>query len=240
MMVSGERGGDARFDRTEAQEMEIKGLKDDDGQGDSMLSQLFKAIDLSALQYRSSKEIVGRAFEVYFTGEASIDDGGPYRESYDNVCGDIQKPDLLPLTLETENKLNLHGDSRECFILNHNSTKKHHEKMFKQLGWLLGYGIKNEFPMPLDFPPFFWKQIIGEIAQVRERDLADVDIYKSQMLQEIKRSAADLSEEEFDAMYEDYTFVTDVSKSQTVSLIPGGERIKLTKANHEEYIRLVL
>ena len=52
------------------------------------------------------------------------------------------------------------------------------------------------------------------------------------------RASAELSDEEFDALFGDQTFVTDIAKDQIVPLVPGGEHIKLTKQNYKEYIRL--
>ena len=63
------------------------------------------------------KDMDRRAFEANFLHEGSIDDGGPYRESFDFVCMELSSA-VLPLLIPTENKKQNHGDMRECLILN--------------------------------------------------------------------------------------------------------------------------
>ena len=58
-------------------------------------------------------------------GEASIDVGGPFRESLSNVSKDIQS-DILPLMIRSANNKNNHGEHRDCYVINSNSRNPSH------------------------------------------------------------------------------------------------------------------
>lgn len=107
-------------------------------------------------------------------GEGSIDAGGPYRESLTNICSEIES-DNLPLLIKTANNRNNHGEFRDCWVPNPKSNNPTHLEMFKFLGHLLGYCIRTLCPIPLHFPPVFWKLILNE--PLESKDLKSFDTY---------------------------------------------------------------
>ena len=81
-----------------------------------------------------------KAYEAIFRGEGSIDDGGPFRESIENMIDEIQSS-TLPLLIPTQNHKNDHGFNRDCWTINPSSTSPHHLEMYKFLGRPYWYGI---------------------------------------------------------------------------------------------------
>jgi hypothetical protein len=66
-----------------------------------------------------------RVLRVEFIEEASIDAGGPYRETLNNMIEDLEKG-TVPLLKKTANNQNNHGANRECFTVNEASTMPTH------------------------------------------------------------------------------------------------------------------
>jgi E3 ubiquitin-protein ligase HERC2 len=105
--------------------------------------------------------VEARCWTVGFQGEASIDAGGPYRESLDNMAKELES-DLLPLLIKSPNNRNDHGSNRDCFILNPSARSPTHLEMFKFFGALLSFHIGTKSPTPLHLAPSVWKSILGE------------------------------------------------------------------------------
>ena len=59
-----------------------------------------------------------RVFRANFKGEGSIDAGGPYRETMENISKELSSS-VLPILIPTENQRHEIGAMRECFVLNH-------------------------------------------------------------------------------------------------------------------------
>ncbi len=115
-----------------------------------------------------------KSFSAKFLGEGSIDAGGPYRETLTNLCAEIEGPSL-PLTIKSVNNRNNHGENRDSFVPNPASTTPTHLEMFKFLGYLIGNAIRSLSPLPLHFPPMFWKLILGDPCTLG--DLKGIDTY---------------------------------------------------------------
>lgn len=181
-------------------------------------------------------------FKVEFKGEGSIDVGGPYRETLTNICNELQSA-ALPLLIPTPNNKNNHGQFRECWMVNPSSTSASHLEMFTYFGHFIGAAIRSEQALPLDLAPIFWKLLIEETDVEsnadREMDLKAFDTYSWQVIEDLRNNTKDLSEEEFDAVVDEY-FVTLLSNGKEVELMPGGRNIKVTKNNLDEYILLVV
>ena len=115
--------------------------------------------------------------------------------------------------------------------------------MFTYFGYFIGAAIRSEQALPLDLAPIFWKLLIDETdlesEAEREMDLKSFDTYSWQVIKDLRDNTKDLSEEDFDSVIDEY-FVTLLSNGKEVELIPGGRNVKVTKANIEEYIRLVV
>jgi len=152
------------------------------------------------------------------------------------MCDEIES-DSLPLLIKTANNRNNHGENRDCFIPNPSSKNPTHLEMYKFLGHLLGYAIRTLCPLPLHFPPIFWKQLIND--ELSERDLKGFDTYSWQIIEDLKKQSKKLSEDEFDAVVEE-VFVTRLSDASEAELKPNGRNVKVTKANLDEYVSLLL
>jgi len=89
-------------------------------------------------------------------GEASGDDGGPFRDTLDNIAAELEL-DVLPLLMKSPNNKNNHGSNRDCFILNPSSRSPTHLDMYKFLGGFLAYHICSTAPIPIHLAPVLWK-----------------------------------------------------------------------------------
>jgi len=70
-----------------------------------------------------------KAFHAKFAGEASIDDGGPYRETLTNLVAEAES-DYLPLMVKTANNRNVIGFNRNCLLPNPQAITPTHAGMF--------------------------------------------------------------------------------------------------------------
>lgn len=76
-------------------------------------------------------EIVMKCFLL--TGESVDDCGGGYSESIAEMCDELMNGSL-PLLIPTPNGRDEAGTSRDCFLLNPQSSSAHHMNMFTFLG----------------------------------------------------------------------------------------------------------
>jgi hypothetical protein len=115
-----------------------------------------------------------KVYSVTFAGEASVDAGGPFRESLTNIVRDLEVG-TLPLLRKSVNNKNDHGENRECFVIDSLSKTPTHADMFRFLGVLVGYSFRSKSCMPFNLAPIFWKQLIDE--ELTENDLKGIDTY---------------------------------------------------------------
>jgi hypothetical protein len=92
------------FSRFKAQRYVIEGLVDK-GDGETLLSQMHQRFKTQGANYfenfrRNNAE--DRVWEAVFSGEGSIDDGGPYRESMENISNELTSG-VLSLLVKTPN-----------------------------------------------------------------------------------------------------------------------------------------
>ena len=126
-----------------------------------------------------------KAYEAVFRGEGSIDDGGPFRESIENIVDEIQSS-TLPLLVPTQNHKNDHGFNRDCWTINPSSKSPHHLEMYKFLGALIGMAFRSGHVMDFRFPPILWKAFIQEPLTIE--DLASTDIYAVQAIRVLDKN----------------------------------------------------
>jgi E3 ubiquitin-protein ligase HERC2 len=124
--------------------------------------------------------------KVNFSGEGSIDAGGPYRETLTNICKELMSP-ILPLLIPSPNNKNNHGQYRECWMINPSATSPIHLEMFKFFGLFIGTAIRSQQSLPLDLAPIFWKLLIEQTGEAQtdrenELDLKAFDTYSWQVL----------------------------------------------------------
>ena len=122
-------------------------------------------------------------------------------------------------------------------MLNPSSRSPTHIEMFKFLGAFLAFAIMTTSPIPIHLAPSIWKQLLGEELQMS--DLESFDAYSSQVLIDLRDHSSKLPEEEF-AKTVKLNFTTILTNGEETSLKSGLATEKVTKANLQEYIDLVL
>jgi len=169
--------------------------------------------------------------------EGSDDYGGPFRESMVNLVAECEIG-AMPLLIKSPNNRNEHGSNRECFILDFSSKSPTHLELFKFLGGIIGFGIMSKSPIPFNFAPTVWKQILCD--EMTLSDLEQVDAYSHQVLVDLKTYGSTLPQDEFEYAVVDQYFTTILSNGDEVTLAPEGETKKVTKANVNEFVDLVV
>jgi hypothetical protein len=118
----------------------------DKGDGDTLFSQMrntFKeklGADYHRTFQRNGAE--ARIWKANFMHEGSIDDGGPYRESMEEISKELTCG-VLSLLRPTVNQKNQHGECQECFVLNHEANSAKELEMLEFLGVLIGFATRT-------------------------------------------------------------------------------------------------
>lgn len=108
----------------------------------SITGQIFQQLKKNNFSCLKQNSVESQAWSVDFLGEASIDAGGPYRESITNIAQEFMSA-ALPQLIKTANNKNDHGMNRECWIPNSAARNPTHLELFKFMGALIGYGIRS-------------------------------------------------------------------------------------------------
>ena len=177
-----------------------------------------------------------QCWRVNFKGEGSDDYGGPFRDCLVNIANEMESG-VVPLFIKSPNNRMEHGTYRDCYILNGKSKSPSHLLMLKYLGGLIGFAILSKSPIPFNFAPIVWKQIIGDTPDIM--DLHAIDAYSVQVIQDLQKYSAQLTDEEFGYTI-DQNFTTVLSNGDEVLLCPNGAQKQVTKENMNEFIKLVL
>jgi len=167
-----------------------------------------------------------------FSGEGSIDVGGPYRESLTYAIQDLQSG-TLPLFTLCPNGKNAVGLNREKFIPNASKTESEYLRMYEFVGVLMGIALRTKQTLAFDFPAFVWKKLLHQSVDIS--DLEAVDKLCVQALNEI----SNVKKDNFNfIVYE--TFTTALSNGDVIELCPDGKQIDVTFDNKEEFIAAVI
>lgn len=166
-----------------------------------------------------------RNWKVNFVGEYAYDAGGPYRESMSIWCDEVSSPEKLSLVVWTPNHVSNTGLNKDCVLLNPKATHPTQLELFEFLGRMIGAAFYSKHPLPLRFPPLFWKQLVQDPLTLA--DLKDIDSIGHQQLNDF-------------AYYipEDMVFVTNLPDGAVVELIPGGKKVSVDETNIQRYIEL--
>ena len=128
-------------------------------------------------------------------------------------------------------------------MLNLSSTSKTHMDLFKFFGVFLGHAIRSQQSYDLDFSSTFWKLLLhsfeSQSPAQNEHDLKTFDLHSWTFLKSLREQAANLTDEEFDSEVQQ-TFVTLLSNAESFELCPGGEEMRVTRANVEIYIMMTV
>jgi hypothetical protein len=124
-----------------------------------------------------------RPWSAKFISEGSIDQGGPFRDSIENIVDELHSKNL-PLLIPTQNNKHQHGVGQDLWILNPSATSPSHLEMFKFLGALMAMGLRSGHNIMLRLPSLFWKNFMGE--EVTIEDLEEIDAYAVQGIHELE------------------------------------------------------
>ena len=119
-------------------------------------------------------------------------------------------------------------------------------KKFTFLGYYLGWSLRNMGGLAIDLSIAFWRRVCnGSKGYVYTlEDLREMDLFRADMLSQIKMHAiSSNSDEEFAACYDGYTFegsFSSDSDSVVVELCPNGAKIALRRDNADEFVSLYL
>jgi hypothetical protein len=182
-----------------------------------------------------------RVWRANFLHEGSIDDGGPYRESMENISAELQAG-VISLLVKTPNHINGSGFLQECFEFNPQARSETELKLFNFLGVLLGFAVRSEQTFNFDLHPSVWKKIVGQPLDY-ETDLNTLDSISYNQIKGIREKALnkDLSEDEFKAAinYQNFSIFMGTGVPDK-ELIEGGNEKLVTKENFREYISLAI
>ena len=126
--------------------------------------------------------VEARCWYAEFQGEGSIDAGGPFRDSLDNIAKELESS-ALPLLIKSPNNRNDHGYYRDAYIFNPDATSPICLQMITFFGGLVGYAIMSTSALPIYLAPIIWKTIVGENLTID--DLKDFDEFSSSALEEL-------------------------------------------------------
>lgn len=183
-----------------------------------------------------TKELDGRCYKIKFLGEGSIDAGGPFRDSLVNIVQEMEEG-VVPLLIKSPNNRNDHGTNRDCYLLDPSSNSPAHLEMYKYIGGFIAFGLLSKSPVPFNFAPTVWKQLLGE--RMNLADLESIDAYSSQVLTDLQNHGASLSDADFEAGV-DQNFTTILSNGHEIELCENGQERKVTKDSINEFINLVI
>ena len=174
-----------------------------------------------------------KLFSASFTGEGSIDAGGPYRECLSTIYSELQS-NALSLFIPTPNQKNDTGSFREKWTVNPGAVNNSELEMFKVFGGMMGFAIRTGEFFNMDLCSIFWKSILG--IEKDKKDLEKFDKYCTQFLDNIEFN----NDKESFMPFTEYKFVTNLSNGTEVELCENGNNKTLSLENKKEFIELLL
>jgi len=225
----------------------------------SMFGQLRKSLsvlDARELRYAwlrptvpgLNPETQRRCFYVKFKGEGVSDEGGPFREIFNDVIAELESSNL-PLFIRVPNYHSAVGGNRESWLPNPGCDKL---DLFYFLGQLIGIALRCEIQLSLNLAPIVWKKLVGLPVHVGDLEAVDkttVDFLfrMERMMVEKKIHPSDDSqlsegflEELFEQEFQVNKFTCTLSDGSQAELLPGGAQKPLTNANRSQWITLVV
>jgi len=145
-----------------------------------------------------------RPFNVSYVGFHASDAGGPYRQSMQEVCSELQS-DRLPLFVPVPNAKSGTGGHRDCWVPRPFFTRpppfhrgaltpqqqrlyQVRRQLYRFVGCLLGLAIRTKYLLPLHLPPIIWKMLLQE--EVTLATVEEIDILSVSALQDMTREGA--------------------------------------------------
>lgn len=177
-----------------------------------------------------------RTFKVQFVGEKAADNGGPYRELFNGICGELES-DALDLLIPCPNKLT-GGElpNQGKWVIN--PACKHHH-LYKVFGRKIGISLRCKILLPLNLPSIVWKKLVNESVTLTDFEMIDCNVTGlvtvRDMVKEknIDSSVVELILERFGA--KNFTYRLSGGE-KTVALSRHGWKKKITSQNAHEWV----
>jgi hypothetical protein len=204
----------------------LRGEVDNDGRW-TCFGQAFRQLHAKpASSFRKSSSV----WKVHFTSENSIDQGGPYRESFSCFSTELMSLSL-PLLRPCPNSKNEIGSNREMWVLNPDANNKEQLQMFAWFGKLIGISIVTKQYLELNLASIVWKIIVED--KITLNDIRDIDEFSCNWLDEVRNKGSDWDDNYFDAL--DLSFTKSSLGNTEVSLHRFGENVQLKSSNRLKY-----
>ncbi|XP_058829831.1 probable E3 ubiquitin-protein ligase HERC4 isoform X2 [Topomyia yanbarensis] len=165
-----------------------------------------------------------KPLKVRFHGEEAEDAGGVRKEFFMLLLKDVLDPKY--------GMFKTYEDSRAIWFTE--DLFDYEENMFALIGILCGLAIYNFTIINLPFPLALYKKLLGE--EVGLSDLKDLAPTVANSMQSILDYSGSDLEEVFDLTFS--TTRDFFGEVQTIQLKPGGESIRVTQENKEEFVQL--
>jgi hypothetical protein len=175
-----------------------------------------------------------RTFKVKFHGEGVQDNGGPYRECFNDFMAELFSEDaIIPLFIKCPNNRNGQGLNQDKFIPNAVFANLEY---YEFVGKLIGIALRHKIPLGMSLPLSFWKYLLSE--KLEFHDLECIDISTAKYLSEVL--SFNDSAETFADLYEcDFTCILGDGISSK-ELVLNGKKIALNLSNRKQWVNLVL
>jgi other hect domain ubiquitin protein ligase E3 len=219
--------------------LKLAAKKEKEGEGETSVSRTMFGIAFQQLKnanpaaYRQKKPGGAEphfSVKIVFKGENVQGEGGPYRQFFTDVSKELQG--VLPLLIPCPNAQQGLGENRDKWIICPSSDSPTQISMYEFLGRLMGCSIRTGVLLILDLPPFFWKPLVGVPSEPSDLMLIDESLCGT--LKYFSECTKEDLERDIDE-----TFTTFLSDKTKVPLKEGGENIKVSIENRDEYIGLV-
>ncbi|CAI2387911.1 unnamed protein product [Moneuplotes crassus] len=223
------------YNKIDVQNKKDQGLVDERGRW-TIFSTTMKKCRENGYRCMRVKDSKSKAWTARLVGRGSIDEGGPYRETINNITDELQSQ-YLPLLIPTQNNKNDHGFGRDLWTVNSHSNTKTHMRMYKFFGALLGMAFRAGQVMDIRLPSIFWKKFTGE--KITLEDLEYSDACAVQVIKEVEAMKETATKEDFEKMME-LTWTTQLSNCDTIPLCPNGEHKKVLYEEVDEYHKQII
>lgn len=171
------------------------------------------------------------AIRIVFKNENVQGEGGPYRQFFTDISKELQG--TLPLFVPCPNAQQGVGENREKWVIAPSCNTPNHLAMYEFLGRLMACALSTGVLMTMDLPSFFWKPLVGLPSETEDLRQIDHSIFSA------LRYFVNCSKEDLERECPHETMTTYLSDKTIVPLIEGGESVKLTFNNRDQYIKLV-
>ncbi|CCD16248.1 unnamed protein product [Trypanosoma congolense IL3000] len=151
-------------------------------------------------------------FKVRLPGFASIDAGGPYRDILSQLASEIMT--VHPSGEFQQNPVfKDYGSDGQLAVMPNVawSTDSQSASVFAFFGKLLAACFVSKDLLTVEFPPLFWKLLLGEETTVRDLRVVDRDITRQLAPEELMKRSPEELEERFPGICESWRQLCDES-----------------------------